>query len=93
MATSTATVGIYRVSTKLDGVNFVFPPHEPPDLVLEERFAIVPEWLLDAEIGDAAVRPYAVLLRYGQSSGARMPSGRRWLDVCGKGRPTRWTGR
>ena len=44
------------------------------DLVVEERFAIVPEWLLDAEIGDAAVRLYAVLLRYGQSSGARMPS-------------------
>ena len=45
-----------------------------PDLVVEDRFAIVPEWLLDAEIGDAAVRLYAVLLRYGQSSGARMPS-------------------
>lgn len=44
------------------------------DLVVEERFSIVPEWLLDAEIGDAAVRLYAVLLRYGQSSGARMPS-------------------
>ncbi len=44
------------------------------DLVVEDRFAIVPEWLLDAEIGDAAVRLYAVLLRYGQSSGARMPS-------------------
>ena len=48
--------------------------NESGDLVLEERFAIVPEWLLDAEIGDAAVRLYAVLLRYGQSSGARMPS-------------------
>ena len=44
------------------------------DLVVEDRFAIVPEWLLDADIGDAAVRLYAVLLRYGQSSGARMPS-------------------
>jgi len=44
------------------------------DLVLEERFAIVPEWLLDADVGDAAVRLYAVLLRYGQSTGARMPS-------------------
>ena len=43
-------------------------------LVLEERFAIVPEWLLDADISDLAVRLYAVLLRYGNSSGARMPS-------------------
>ena len=50
------------------------PPHDSPDLVVEDRFAIVPEWLLDADIGDAAVRLYAVLLRYGQSSGSRMPS-------------------
>lgn len=42
-------------------------------LVVEERFAIVPEWLLDADVGDCAVRLYAVLLRYGNSSGARMP--------------------
>lgn len=49
-------------------------PDDRPELLLEDRFAIVPEWLLDAEIGDAAVRLYAVLLRYGQSSGARMPS-------------------
>jgi hypothetical protein len=44
-----------------------------PELLVEDRFAIVPEWLLDAEISDSAVRLYAVLLRYGQSSGARMP--------------------
>jgi hypothetical protein len=44
------------------------------DLLVENRFAIVPEWLLDADIGDAAVRLSAVLLRYGNSSGARMPS-------------------
>ena len=50
------------------------PPDASPDLVVEDRFAIVPEWLLDADIGDAAVRLYAVLLRYGQSSGSRMPS-------------------
>lgn len=43
-------------------------------LDVEERFAVVPEWLLDAEISDCSVRLYAVLLRYGQSSGARMPS-------------------
>lgn len=44
------------------------------DIDVEDRFAIVPEWLLDSEISDCAVRLYAVLLRYGQSSGCRMPS-------------------
>src|SRR5215218_875707 len=47
-------------------------------LVLEQHFAIVPEWVLDADISDVALRLYAVLLRYGQSSGHRMP-GRRLL--------------
>ena len=36
-------------------------------LVLEQHFAIVPEWVLDADISDAALRLYAVLLRYGQA--------------------------
>ena len=35
---------------------------------------MVPEWVLDADIGDCALRLYAVLLRYGNSSGARMPA-------------------
>jgi len=43
-------------------------------LDVEDRFAIVPEWVLDAAISDAAVRLYAVLLRFGQTSGARMPA-------------------
>ncbi len=47
---------------------------EAGELDVEDRFAIVPEWLLDADISDGAVRLYAVLLRFGQSSGARMPS-------------------
>src|SRR3954452_19391701 len=47
-------------------------------LILEQHFAIVPEWVLDADISDAALRLYAVLLRYGQTSGHRMP-GRRLL--------------
>ena len=51
------------------------PEQEPAaPLDVEDRFAIVPEWLLDADISDAAVRLYAVLLRYGQTSGARMPA-------------------
>jgi hypothetical protein len=52
----------------------VEPSDDCPELVVEDRFAIVPEWLLDAEISDAATQLYAVLLRYGQTSGARMPS-------------------
>ncbi len=34
----------------------------------------MPEWVLDADIGDCAVRLYAVLLRYGDTTGARMPA-------------------
>jgi len=58
------------------------PPPPPQDsgigdaaeLVLEDRFSMVPEWVLDADIGDCALRLYAVLLRYGNSTGARMPA-------------------
>ena len=46
---------------------------EEGTLVLQERFAIVPEWIIDAQISDCAFRLYAVLLRYGQTSGQRMP--------------------
>ena len=49
-------------------------------LIVEERFSIVPEWVLDADVSDAAVRLYAVLLRFGQSSGQRMPSRRTLAD-------------
>lgn len=42
-------------------------------LVVEQHFAIVPEWVIDADISDCAYRLYSVLLRYGQSSGQRMP--------------------
>ena len=49
-------------------------------LVVEEWFSIVPEWVLDADISDAAVRLYAVLLRFGQTSGQRMPSRRTLAD-------------
>jgi hypothetical protein len=44
-------------------------------LVVEEpKFAIVPEWVIDAAISDGAFRLYSLLLRYGNSSGCRMPS-------------------
>jgi len=53
-------------------------PTTPPaagTLVVEEpRFAIVPEWVIDAPVSDSAFRLYSLLLRYGNSSGSRMPS-------------------
>jgi len=48
---------------------------EEGTLVLEQRFVIVPEWIIDAAISDCAFRLYAVLLRYGQSSGQRTDGG------------------
>ena len=42
--------------------------------VEEPRFAIVPEWVIDAPISDGAFRLYSLLLRYGNSTGCRMPS-------------------
>jgi len=41
---------------------------------VDEYYAPVPEWVLDAPISDCALRLYAVLLRYGHTSGARIPS-------------------
>jgi hypothetical protein len=58
----------------LDGLDWPEGLDEPGTLVLEQHFAIVPEWIIDADISDAAYRLYSVLLRYGQSSGTRMPS-------------------
>jgi len=43
-------------------------------LALEQHFAVVPEWIIDADISDCAYRLYSVLLRYGQTSGQRMPA-------------------
>ena len=43
-------------------------------LTVETKFAIVPQWLLEAPVSDAAVRLYGLLARYGNSSGRRMPS-------------------
>lgn len=44
------------------------------ELEVEERFATVPEWLLLSDAKDRAVRLYAVIQRYGNTTGARMPS-------------------
>jgi hypothetical protein len=42
--------------------------------VEEPRFAIVPEWVIDAAVSDSAFRLHSLLLRYGNGSGSRMPS-------------------
>jgi hypothetical protein len=42
--------------------------------VEEQRFSLVPEWVIDSALSDAAFRMYSLLLRYGNSSGCRMPS-------------------
>ena len=44
-------------------------------LVVEDHhFAIVPEWVITAQVSDAAFRLYSMLLRFGNTSGRRMPS-------------------
>ena len=39
-------------------------------------FALVPDWVIGAELSDAAFRVYSLLLRFGNGSGCRMPSRR-----------------
>ena len=47
----------------------------PGSLRVEDQpFALVPEWVIDTDISDAAFRVYSLLLRYGNTSGQRMPS-------------------
>ena len=51
--------------------------HESPPgslRVEDQPFAVVPEWVIDSEISDAAFRVYSLLLRFGNTSGQRMPS-------------------
>jgi len=47
--------------------------HQDAQLDLEQRFAVVPEWMLDSAVSDTAFRLYAILARYGNTSGVRMP--------------------
>lgn len=54
---------------------------EPGTLLVEDvYFAVVPEWVIHAELSDAAFRLYCLLLRFGNGSGQRMPS-RRLLAI------------
>ena len=47
----------------------------PGSLRVEDQpFALVPEWVIDLDVSDAAFRVYSLLLRYGNTSGQRMPS-------------------
>lgn len=46
----------------------------PGSLTIDSPFAAVPEWVIDAQISDTALRLYCVLLRYGNTTGHRMPS-------------------
>ncbi len=49
--------------------------HPPGSLRVEDQpFALVPEWVIDTDVSDAAFRVYSLLLRYGNTSGQRMPS-------------------
>jgi len=48
--------------------------------VAATRFAIVPEWLLDAEVDDRAIRLYAILRRYADREGRAHPGRRRLAE-------------
>ena len=64
-----------ETAPKVEAGGAAGPSGEEADrLQVEQRFAMVPEWLLDADVPDGAVRLYALLTRYGNSSGARFPS-------------------
>jgi hypothetical protein len=47
----------------------------PVDQLLDDgRLAVMPQWVLDADVSDRAIRLYGMLACYRQSSGSRMPS-------------------
>lgn len=48
--------------------------------VYSEPFALVPEWLLDADISDRAVRLFGILHRYGGADGKAFPGRKRLAD-------------
>jgi len=68
---------LYRSTTEPAG-DVVAPAageHQDAQLTVEQRFAVVPEWLVDStvSVSDTAFRLYAILARYGNTSGVRMP--------------------
>lgn len=48
--------------------------HDEFEVEIDGYFAILPEWILDADISDRAVRLYAVLRRYADGKGRARPS-------------------
>ena len=54
---------------------------EPGSLLVEDqRFALVADWVIGAELSDAAFRVYSSLLRFCNGSGRRMPSRRLFAE-------------
>lgn len=49
-------------------------PGDDSLLIEDQRFSIIPEWVIDADIPDSCFRLYSLLLRYGNGTGNRMPS-------------------
>ena len=45
-------------------------------LLVEDELALVPDWVIGAELSDAAFRVYSLRQRFGNGSGCRMPSRR-----------------
>jgi len=60
-------------SPSADVVTELDTAEQTGQLALEQRFAVVPEWMLDSTVSDTAFRLYAILARYGNTSGVRMP--------------------
>jgi hypothetical protein len=50
-------------------------------ITAEPKFAIVPEWLLYADVGDSSVRLYAVLARHADKDGRSHPSRGRLAEL------------
>jgi hypothetical protein len=73
LAQPKATIVIWFGHIPTGGLANVGEREQSLDLVIEEDFAVVPEWPLDAEISDTAVQLCVVLLRYGQTSDACLP--------------------
>jgi hypothetical protein len=51
--------------------------------VQADVFGWVPEWVLDSGVSDRAIRVYAILTRYGNDTGRRMPGRKTLAKRCG----------
>lgn len=52
-------------------------------IAADNYFAMIPEWVLDAEVSATAIRLYCVLQRYANSDGLCHPSRRTLAERCG----------